>query len=264
MRMKKFTGILVALFAVTVLFSCSNDDSANAGKAGVKVTMTDAPGDYKAVFVNVTDVMIKSDASASEEEWVSLAGVQTGVYDLLSLTGGVTQLLADAEVEAGYLSQIRLVLGGDNYLILNDDSRQELSTPSAQQSGLKVKVDQELEAGEQYEFLLDFDVDQSIVTAGTSGGFILKPVIRATAETGIILGAVHPTTFQSEIKAQSSTQTISAHTNANGEFSLNGVPAGVYKITITPALASGLQAKVITDIEVSARANVDLETIFLN
>lgn len=266
MRMKKFTGFLVALLAVTVLFSCSSDDSNGSDSARVKVRMTDAPGDYKAVFVNVIDVMVKSDVSVSEEGWVSLSGVKTGVYDLLTLTGGVTQLLADAEVEAGFLSQIRLVLGGDNYLILNDDSRQELSTPSAQQSGLKIKVDQELEAGEEYEFLLDFDVDKSIVSAGNSGGFILKPVIRATAtaETGTIVGAVHPTTSQYEVTAENATTKISAFTNANGEFSLNGVPAGVYKITVTPSLLSGFQVKTVNNIEVTAGATIDLETIFLN
>jgi len=268
MRMKKFTGFLVAILAVTVLFSCSNDDSDEGdGSARVKVRMTDAPGDYKSVFVNVVDVMIKSDTEISgEEDWVSLTGVQTGMYDLLTLTGGVTQLLADAEVEAGYLSEIRLVLGGDNYLILNDGSRQELSTSSAQQSGLKIKVDQELEAGEEYEFLLDFDVDKSIVKAGESGQYILKPVIRATAtsETGVIIGAVHPTNFQSEITAQSATNTISAYTNGNGEFALNGVPAGIYKVTIKPSLLSGFEVKTMNNIEVTANGTIDLETIFLN
>jgi len=268
MRMKKFTGFLVAILAVTVLFSCSNDDSDEGdGSATVKVRMTDAPGDYKSVFVNVVDVMIKSDTEISgEEDWVSLTGVQTGMYDLLTLTGGVTQLLADAEVEAGYLSEIRLVLGGDNYLILNDGSRQELSTSSAQQSGLKIKVDQELEAGEEYEFLLDFDVDKSIVKAGESGQYILKPVIRATAtsETGVIIGAVHPTNFQSEITAQSATNTISAYTNGNGEFALNGVPAGIYKVTIKPSLLSGFEVKTMNNIEVTANGTIDLETIFLN
>lgn len=265
MRMKNFTGILVALFAVTMLFSCSKDDSDNGGKAGINVRLTDAPGDYAEVNIDVQDVMVKSDASENEEGWVSL-GTVPRIINLLDLTGGVTELLADTEIEAGYLSQIRLVLGTDNNLVLTDGSTQPLSTPSAQQSGLKVKVDQELEAGVDYEFLLDFDVDKSVVTAGSSGGYVLKPVIRATAtaETGSIVGAVHPTAFQSEIKAQSATQIISAYTNENGEFSLNGVPAGTYKITITPALVSGLQAKVITDIEVSTGANVDLETIFLD
>lgn len=269
--MKKFTGILVALFAVTVLFSCSDDDSSNGGKAGVKVRLTDAPGDYSEVHIEVLDVMIKSDASEDEDSWVSL-GVEPRGVDLLELTGGVTELLADAEIEAGYLSQIRLVLGTDNYLVLTGDdgsdvnSRQPLSTPSAQQSGLKVKIDQELEAGVDYEFLLDFDVDQSVVTAGSSGGYVLKPVIRATAtaETGTIVGAVHPTTFQSEVKAQSATNTITAHTNANGEFALNGVPAGIYKITITPALISGFPVKVIPNIEVTAGASIDLDTAYLD
>ncbi len=266
MRMKKFTGFLMAVLAVTVLFSCSNDDSNGSNTARMKVRMTDAPGDYKSVFVEVVDVMIKTDASASAEGWVSLAGVENDVYDLLELTGGVTQLLADTEVEAGYLSEIRLVLGTDNYLILNDGTRQELSTPSAQQSGLKIKVDKQLEAGEEYEFLLDFDVDQSIVSAGNSGGFILKPVIRATAmaETGSIQGTVHPTNFQSVITAENATSKISAYTNVNGKFSLNAVPAGIYKVTVKPSLISGLQVKTINNIEVSANGTIDLETIFLN
>jgi len=266
MRITKFTGFLVAILAVTVLFSCSSDDSNGSDSARVKVRMTDAPGEYKSVFVDVIDVKVKSDASVSEDGWVSLAGVQPEVIDLLELTGGVTQLLADAEVKAGFLSQIRLVLGTDNYLILNDGSRQELSTPSAQQSGLKVKVDQELIAGEEYEFLLDFDVDKSIVSAGNSGGFILKPVIRATAtsETGSIQGTVHPTTFQSEITAENATSKISAFTNVNGKFSLNGVPAGIYKVTVKPSAISGFQVKTINNIEVSAKGTIDLETIFLN
>ncbi len=266
MKMNNFTKMFMALIVVSSLFSCSKDDSNGGDSARVQVRLTDAPGDYKEVWIDVLDVMVKSNAEASEEGWVSLAGVQPEKYDLLQLTGGVTELLADAEIEAGYLGQIRLLLGTDNYLILNDGSRQELSTPSAQQSGLKVKVDQELVAGETYEFLLDFDVDKSIVSAGNSGGYSLKPVIRATAtaETGSIIGEVHPTAFQSVIKAQNAIHTISAHTNVNGEFALNGVPAGIYKITITPALASGLQAKVMTDVEVTAGANVDLETIFLN
>ena len=272
MRMKKFTGFLLAILAVTVLFSCSNDDSNGDDTARVQVRLTDAPGDYSEVVIDVLDVMVKSDSEVSEEGWVSLAGVQPKQYDLLKLTGGITELLADARIEAGYLGQIRLVLGTDNYLVLNGDdvndasSRQPLSTPSAQQSGLKIKIDQELEAGEEYEFLLDFDVDKSIVSAGNSGGFILKPVIRATAtaETGVIVGAVHPTSFQSEITAQSATNKISAYTNANGEFALNGVPAGIYKVTVKPSLLSGFQVKTINDIEVTTNATIDLETIFLN
>ena len=262
--MKKFTGLLMALVAVTMFFSCSKDDPSSDQNAKLKISMTDAPGDYEAVFVHVTDVKIKSDAAADEEGWVSLSNVQPGVYDLLKLTGGVTQLLADAEVPAGFLGQIRLILGNDNSVVINGES-QALATPSAQQSGLKLQVNQELEAGVAYEYLLDFDVDKSIVSAGGSGGFNLKPVIRLSAKegSGTISGEVQPSSFQSEVTATNASHSISAHTAADGKFSLNGVPAGTYQVTVTPALISGLDAIVINNVVVTSGASIALDPIFL-
>ncbi len=271
LELKNFTRLFLAALAVCLFISCSDDDS-DEETARVMVRMTDAPGDYDAVFVDVQDVMIKANATGGndEEGWISVGNVETGVYDLLELTGGVTQLLANSEVPAGFYSQMRLVLGNNNSIIVNGET-QPLSTPSAQQSGLKLQLNQELEAGKDYEFLLDFDVDRSIVSAGSSGGFSLKPVIRmsATAQTGVISGEVHPSAIngagiQSLVKAENATTTISAYTNANGAFVLNGVPAGTYRITVTPAVASGLSVKTISNVEVAQGATVDLETIFLN
>lgn len=265
LELRKLMGLFLVTVALTFLYSCNNDDDLNEETARVVVRMTDAPGDYDAVFVDVVDVMIHTEATAGDEGWVSLGNVQTGVYDLLELTGGVTQLLADAEVPAGRLGQIRLVLGNNNTVVVNGES-QSLSTPSAQQSGLKLQVNEELEAGQQYEFLLDFDVDQSIVSAGSSGGYSLKPVIRVSTQeqTGAITGAVHPTNVQSVVRATNASHTISAYTDANGTFVLNGVPDGTYQVTVTPAANSGLAPKVTNNVVVSSGATVDLETIFLN
>jgi hypothetical protein len=262
MKMRKFTGLLMAFVAVTMFFSCSDDDNpASDQNARVKISMTDAPGDYEKVLVHVTDVKIKADAEADEEGWVSLNNVQPGIYDLLTLTGGVTQLLADAEVPAGYLGQIRLILGNDNSVVINGES-QALATPSAQQSGLKLKVNQELEAGMEYEYLLDFDVDKSIVSAGNSGGFNLKPVIRLSAMegTGTISGEVQPSISASLVTATNASHTISANTAADGKFSLNGVPAGTYQVTVTHA---SLPEAVINNVEVTSGASVVLDDIFL-
>lgn len=271
LKIKKITGLFLAALAVTIFASCSSDDDANREMARVSVRMTDAPGDYQSVLVEVTDVMIKKGTGSEEEGWTSLGNIQSGVYDLLELTGGVTQLLADSELPAGYYSQIRLVLGSDNEVITSDGERQPLSTPSAQQSGLKLQLNQELRAGEDYEFLLDFDVDQSIVTAGSAGGYVLRPVIRLStnADTGVISGEIHPTavqgnSFQTVVRATNGTHNISSYTDANGHFVLNGVPQGTYKVTITPAATSGFQAKVINNVEVSSGTTIDLETIYLN
>jgi len=264
LKLKSFLLATVVVFGFT---SCSDDDGngPEEGNARLTVRMTDAPGDYDHVWVDVQDVMIKTEAGIGEEEaeWESLSNVETGRYDLLQLTGGVSQLLADVEIPAGYLDQIRLVLGPDNVVDV-DGEEIALATPSAQQSGLKLNVQQELEAGESYEYLLDFDVDESVVITGNSG-YILKPVIRmsAMANTGSIMGEVHPTDFQSLVKAQSASHTISAYTDESGNFVLHGVPAGTYKVTVTPDAETGLEARDEENVKVEENAAVDLETIYL-
>lgn len=265
--LRRITTMLVVAMAVTMFYSCNEDDSnGEDGMATLKVSMTDAPGDYEAVLVDVKDVMIKTDASTGDEGWVSLTGVEPGKIDLLSLTGGVTQLLANAQVEPGMLGQIRLVLGTDNELFLNGQTEPiPLATPSAQQSGLKLQVNQELEAGKVYEFLLDFDVDQSIVSAGASGQYILKPVIRLAAVEGsaTISGEVQPSSFQSVVKLQNAANTITAYTGEDGKFSLNGVPAGTYQFTVTPEATSGYQMYVENNVVVVSGEEKEMEKIFL-
>lgn len=252
------------------LTSCSDDDTDDAiteENARVTVRMTDAPGDYEEVLVDVQDVMVQVEAEqgeTDEEGWLSLDDVETGQYNLLELTGGMTQLLADSEIPAGFVSQMRLVLGPDNFVTI-DGEKMPLATPSAEQSGLKLNLNQELEAGEHYEFLLDFDVEESIVNTG-NGGYILKPVIRlsAYADTGEIVGDVHPTEYSTLVKATNGTNTISAYTSDSGEFVLHALPAGTYKVTITPEEASGYSMITINDVVVEADGTKDLETVFLD
>lgn len=264
LNFKKLTSFFLAAIAVTLFYSCSENDDQNANTARLVVHMTDAPGDYDEVWVDVVDVRIKADASDDEQGWISLPNINAGVYDLLSLTGGVTQLLADANVAAGPLGQIRLVLGNNNTVVINGES-QPLSTPSAQQSGLKLQVNQNLEAGKRYEFLLDFDVDKSIVSAGSSGGFILKPVIRLAAMegTGMITGNVQPSLSQAVVRARNAAHDISAYTDSQGEFVLHGVPAGTYQVTVTSAASTGLPVYTRNNVVVTSGATIDLAEIFL-
>lgn len=244
----KFTAI-IALAAV--FGSCSdNDDSRLSETARLRLFLTDAPGDYDAVNIDVQDVMIKV-TSESDSGWESLSGINVGVYDLLELTGGLNVLLADNELPAGELKQVRLVLGPNNTVVI-DGEAYPLDTPSAMQSGLKVQVNQTLEAGYTYDIVLDFDVDASIVEAGASGKRNLKPVIRASAIaiTGIIAGTVEPSGFQVKLSVMNGEEEISAYTNDSGAFMLYGVPGGVYGLTVTPEPASGYGEVIVEDVEV--------------
>jgi len=255
--MKKVT-LNFRIFLLTTLLclfitSCSNnDDNGSAQTSKVSVRMTDAPGDYDEVNVEVLDVKIKSSSDTGEEGWVSIGNIKPGIYNLLDLTGGVNVLLADNEVPSGNLGQIRLILGEHN-TVKKDGVTYPLKTPSAQQSGLKLKVNQTLTGGVTYDFLLDFDVEHSVVVeAGNSGGFNLHPVIRVstTATSGIIKGIVTPFAFQSVVSVQVGDTTVSAYTNESGVFQLNGIPAGTYTVTITPDVSSQLPPLVVPNVVV--------------
>jgi hypothetical protein len=256
------TTLLMCLFIV----SCSNTDGDdNAQTSKVSVRMTDAPGDYDEVNVEVLDVKIKSTSETGEEGWVSIGNIKPGIYNLLDLTGGVNVLLADNDVPSGFLGQIRLILGEHN-TVKKDGVTYPLKTPSAQQSGLKLKVNQTLTAGATYDFLLDFDVEHSVVVeAGASGNFNLHPVIRVstTATSGIIKGIVTPFTFQSLVTVQVGDATVSAYTDELGVFQLNGIPAGTYTVTITPDVSSTLPPLVVPNIVVVNGQITNMNTLIL-
>ncbi|MBZ9728774.1 DUF4382 domain-containing protein [Salegentibacter sp. JZCK2] len=237
-------SILFLTVAATTLYSCSSDDNNTGETANISVKMVDAPGDYLNVFVNVQAIEVIVDGSPME-----FNVNQPGQYDLLELTAGNFASLLDEDIPAGRLSQIRLILGEDgNEAVLNGEtSPVDLKTPSAQQSGLKLNVNYDLQPGVAYDFILDFNVDESVVKLGADQGYILKPVIRVTteAESGAIAGVVSPAMAASVTATDGETQ-VTANTNTEtGEFLLFGVPEGTYTVLIESA-----EGEVITETDI--------------
>lgn len=243
---------ILKLSIITLLFlglaSCSSDDDSKTtdGNAKLALRLTDAPGDYDAVFIDVEEVVIKYNGGQEDR----VLGIEEGIYDLLELTAGVNVLLYNDEVPAGKISQIRLILGEQNTIVVNGETL-PLATPSAQQSGLKVQVHQTLEPGILYEFILDFDVDKSIVAQG-NGGYSLKPVIRATtvAESGAISGKVLLLGIRTMVTAINGSNEISSYTNLQGDFLLSGVPDGNYSVTVQPDIRLEIPAVTINNVAV--------------
>lgn len=259
-----FVIVLLASF-FTACNNNDNDDSSQTSRMTVR--MVDAPGDYDEVNIDVQDIMIKSSDDTNDSEgWVSIVDddFTPGIYNLLDLTGGVNVLLADELVPSGYLGQIRLVLGENNTL-LKDGEVIDLDTPSAMQSGLKLMVNQTLQPGATYEFILDFDVAKSIVSAGGSGMYNLKPVIHvsATATSGVIKGVINPVLegYQVEVSVPVGNTVITTFAGETGLFQLNGVPAGTYTVTLTPDVASGKTPITITDVVVENGEITDVGSV---
>jgi hypothetical protein len=261
--MKKIKYYLFGFFAISimglVLVGCESNNE-TSGTSRVTVRMMDAPADYTQVNVEVLDVLIKDNSDTGDEGWVSIGdalNVGAGkIYNLLDLTGGVNVLLADNLVPSGKLGQMRLLLGNNN-TVVKDGETYELKTPSAQQSGLKLKINQTLVAGATYEFMLDFDVKNSVVVqAGNSGNYNLHPVIRVstTATSGGIKGVItspFPADFPVLVSIPVEGGTISSYMNLEtGGFLLSGVPAGTYTVTLDPGVDSAYAATIIENVVV--------------
>ena len=230
------TALILSIASLPVLISCKKNDAGD-GNARLKVYLTDDPGDYEAVYIDVKDVQINVTDDTSGG-WQSLQAVKAGAYDLLKLVNDDDTLLADANIPSGRLHQLRLVLGTENYVKVQGTGELiKLETPSAQQSGLKLNIQQDIQEGILYTITLDFDVSKSIVKTGNSK-YILKPTIRTilNAVGGTIKGVVMPKTFQSSVYAVQGVDTIaSTFTDTGGGYLIKGLPAGTYDVFYKPS-----------------------------
>lgn len=162
-------GMLV-LAALAFMWGCKKSDP----NGYMTVKMTDAPGDYMHVNVDIQKVEVHY---ANGNNWVTLS-TNAGVYDLLALQNNVTAVLANnTQVPAGKVSQMRLMLGTNNTVQLTADSSiHPLTIPSAYNSGVKINVDQTIPSNQTLVITLDYDADKSINKNG-NGEYIMNPVI---------------------------------------------------------------------------------------
>lgn len=249
--MKTKTLPLLAIVIITIsMTACSKNDS-SSNKAHLQIALTDDPGDFEIVNIDVRDIRINY-SNDTDKGWTSLNGVKAGNYDVLRLANGREALLADAEINTGKIRQIRLVLGADNYVKV-DGKTFPLITPSAQQSGLKLKINQDVSEGITYKLLMDFDASRSIVHTG-NGKYILKPVIRTTLEAigGSVKGFVTPSSFATAVYALQGKDTITGTYTINGSYMLKGLNAGTYSLAFVPANTAYKQQ---TKINIPVRVN---------
>ncbi|MFO8028863.1 MAG: DUF4382 domain-containing protein [Cyclonatronaceae bacterium] len=264
---RHFSTTLAAI--LLMFFTMSACEQALDDTGRFRVVLHDNPGEFEEVWIEVLQVEVNNlDDEESGWEVISEPGEQ---YDLLKLVNGNQAVLADAELEPGTYRQIRLILGDDNYVVVNGEPH-GLKTPSAQQTGVKLNINAEIQSGITYTMGLDFDVNKSIVKRGNAPvpePYLLKPVIRAyaQAETGIITGVVEPyvegTMVSTEVEVdEGEVETVSAFVEEEtGAFRLIGLPTGIYDIVVDPG--EDYTPVSVEDIEVEAGETTDVGVIEL-
>src|ERR1035437_8521146 len=230
--MKKVNYLFLGILMMSLsLVSCTKSTSSSSSTSTVSIKMTDAPGPYNGVYIDLQGVEI----TGTNNNTV-LLNVHKGIYNLLNFANGKDTLIGTGTLDVGSIEQVRLILGSNNTVVVNNVSY-PLSTPSAEQTGLKLQVHQSLVAGVAYSILLDFDANQSIVDQG-NGTYKLKPVIRTidAAISGTIKGKIAPIGTLVVVTATSGLVSFSANVSTTGDFLFMGLPAGTYTVTVTPDL----------------------------
>jgi hypothetical protein len=245
-------------------FACQKESEI----ARIEFRLTDAPGDYEEVNIDIKDIQAHPNELVDNNAagWQSLENFKPGIYNLLTLRNGLDTLLGDIAWPSEKISQIRVILGPNNSIKVNGKV-EKLLTPSAMQSGLKLKINQIIENGQNYKILLDFDAARSIVETG-SGKYILRPVIKAisrsqTDEIGAIKGEINPAKAGVTLLVMAEKDTVAGAivNQGNGRFLIRNLPAKKYRLIINPKRE--FKPKEINNIQVVPSGLKDLGVIKL-
>jgi hypothetical protein len=207
----------IKLFSLLALVAAGLVGCNAGGDTGrLSLSLTDASTDqYQAVYVTVGEVAVHR-ANDPEDTWTVVATPNVTI-NLLSLANGVREQLALADLEPGEYTQLRLMIGTDydngvnilgqahpyaNYVVDLDDQYQSLKIPSGLQTGVKIVQGFEINQNRTTELILDFDASKSVVVAGRSGKFLLKPTIQVLETTlaAVISGTVTKAADQTAVE----------------------------------------------------------------
>lgn len=232
MKSKNLTNLWVIfiLLGLALFSSCNkdNDTDPSTDRATITIKIGDSPAGYDAVNVEILKLNANINGS-----WREYAVATPGVYNLLEFTNGNTLLLlGPTPVDPGSISELRLILGENNSIIV-DGVTWELKTPSGQSSGYKVKMEsQPLSPGVTYSLVLDFDVNKSVHPTG-SNKYILKPVIRGYLEiaVGKLSGTITPVNSAFYVMATNVADTAGTYINqTDGSFLISTLNPGTYNV----------------------------------
>ena len=262
----KLKSSLLAASTLLALAGCGGGDGGISG-SGVTATgtmqlsITDAPScGYDHVYLTVEKVRVHKSATAvdSDNGWSQIVldpNAPNRRIDLLTLTNGVLNDLGQTPLQAGKYTQMRLVLAPNagaspfaNAVKPTGGAEVALTTPSAQQSGIKLNVDMDVAADKVAEFVIDFDACKSIVNSGNSGKYILKPkvsvitVLNTTISGGTAnFNATASTNVSVQVNGVPVKATVPVPYDplvanaAAGRFELYPVPVGNYDLVVTAA-----------------------------
>jgi len=282
---KFFLGLASAVIAMVLVFSACTKSGVN-GNSSVAVFLTDGPGDFDAVNIDIQKVEVKVDKDEKHKrddnrngldddkddhlkrkddfgEWIDL-NFTPKIIDVLSLRNGIETQLGTANIDAGTVRKIRITLGTKNNVVKGGVTY-DLLMDSQTSNFLYIKLfDNHRERGNRNDVKVwvDFDIASSIVEA--NGKFYLKPVLRpfCNANFGEIEGKVLPLDAKAVVRVSNGNGfNAVALPSREGEFKVRGLTDGTYTVTIEGI--APYAKKIITNVVVKKGEDTKIGTITL-
>lgn len=262
-------------FLGALSFSAWGDDNSVTSRAGagmLNVQLTDSPAcGYNRVNVTVDQVQISPDGTG----WTTIpVDSSVGRIDLLSLTNGTVVTLGQAPLPAGTYQQVRLVLKKNesaepwaNSVVLTETATETpLKSPSSQQNVYKIIGPFTVQEGKLADLVLDFHSCKSIVVAGKSGQYLLKPVVTAISRdaSGSISGK---TLANSQVFAQQQSTSgpvvvKGTVADSTGAFTLAFMESGsTVDVVVVPPPTDGRAAAIVQNVPVATGATTNIGDI---
>jgi hypothetical protein len=263
MRTRTMRGLVAAgLCSAALLSACGGGGGDSADNGTLHLSITDAPScGYDAVNVTIQKIRVHQSTTANDTDsgWSEVVLSPAKRVDLLTLTNGVLEELGQTPLPAGKYQQMRLVLAANdsanpmaNSVVPTGQSEVALTTPSGQQTGVKMNVDIDIAANKMADFVIDFDACKSVVHAGASGHYLLKPVVKVIPQyiSGVVGyvdaslgGAVTGVSLQ-----QAGVVVKATMPDSTGKFTLAPVAPGTYDLVVT---SPGHATAVVTGVTVT-------------
>jgi hypothetical protein len=258
-NVKTLVVMFVTLAGISFLFNaCKKETPSTSSPGTYNMYMTDAPGAYQQVNVNI----VGAEANTGGSSWVALK-VNAGIYNLLNFSNGRDTLIATGQLSGSSVTQVRLLLGSTGNTVMVNNTVYPLQTSAEEQSGLTVNVSSNMSGSSSGSVVLDFDAGMSVVATG-SGSYTLKPVVRANIPptNGGIKGTVSVLSPITAVLAINGSDTASGFSSLlSGGFMLQGLASGTYKVVIIPPPPYSMST--VANVNVSSGQVTDMGSITL-
>lgn len=223
-QLTKWLSGAVVIVLLTTFFAC-NKNSLNSDQPGpnqnkISVYLTDGPGYFDKVLVNIQSIAVKIDTAQHwwgendngnngnndqgnddhghhHHKWWNNWGNQDqdddgaiwdtlnitpGTYDLLNLANGADTMLANANIPKGRIIAFKLTLGSEGNSLVKDSITYPLHLlPGWNTVYVRVFGNNfQSVSSNHYKIWIDFDAGRSVIKVW-NGDFYLRPVLRAFA-----------------------------------------------------------------------------------